>query len=202
MGFVVLGGETPDPDASARNVVSFYTDNGTIQIIAAAVIALSTVPLLLFAATLRERARAALPDRSLLPTFAFAAGVVTAGGFLVAAATHFAVADLADEIQPAAAQALNALDSAMFIPFSLGVATLVLATSLTALRSALLPRWMGWVGVVLFVVAWTPVGFLAFALSGIWIIVASIVLYRRGNPARSEIAEMASARPAHASMPS
>src|SRR3954469_12272065 len=202
VAFVVLAGETPEPDASARKVVSFYTDNDTTQIIAAFGVALSTVPLLLFAATLRERARAALPDGSLLPGFAFAAGVVTAGGFLAAAAIHFALADLADEIRPAAAQALNAIDGAMFIPFAVGVATLVLATSLTALRSALLPSWLGWVGVPLFVVCWTPIAFFAFALSGIWILVASVVLYRRGRPVRSELGQMASARPAQASMPS
>jgi hypothetical protein len=202
VAFVVLGGETPEPDDSAQKVVSFYTEHDTIQIIAAAVVALSTVPLLLFAATVREKARAALPDGSVLPGFAFAAAVVTAGGFLVAAAIHFALADLADEIRPAGAQALNALDGTMFLPFAVGIATLVLATSLTALRSDLLPSWLGWVGVALFVVSWSPVGFFAFALSGIWILVASVVLYRRGRPVRSEVGEMASARPAQASMPS
>ncbi len=199
VAFIGVGGETPEPDASAHEVVSFYTDNDTQQIIAAAIVALSAVPLLVFAATVRERARAALPDRSVLPGFALAAGAVTAGGFLTAAAIHFALSDVADEIQPAAAQALNALDGGFFIPFALGVATLVLATSLTAIRTRMLPKWMGWVGIVLFVVAFSPVGFFSFGLSGIWIIVASVLLYRGSAP---PAAATASARPAQVAMPS
>jgi hypothetical protein len=46
-----------------------------------------------------------------------------------------------------------------------------------------LPTWMGWVGIVLFIVFFTPVGFVAFGLSGIWIIIASILLYRTADAA-------------------
>ena len=59
---------------------------------------------------------------------------------------------------------------------------LLLATSVAAIRANVVPRWMGWVGVVLFVVYFTPAGFIAFGLTGIWIIVASILLYLRAAP--------------------
>ena len=183
VAFIGLGGDTPEGDAPAREVISFYTDNDTQQILAAVVLGASAVALLFFSATLRDRFTAALPRPSTLPGVAFGAGVVAAGGFLAAAGIHFALADYAGDVQPAAAQALNALDSDFFLPFAVGIATLVLAASLLAIRTKLLPPWLGWVGVVLFVVSFTPVGFLAFGLSGIWIIVASVLLYLRGETA-------------------
>jgi hypothetical protein len=143
---------------------------------------LSSVPLLFFSATLRERLRAAVPGRSVLPTVAFAGGVVTAAGFVVAATLHFALADYASDIQPAAAQAINAIDNDFFLPFTTGLAVLLLATSLVVVRAkVVLPVWLGWVGIVLFVVFFTPAGFVAFGLSGIWVIVASVLLYLRGE---------------------
>ena len=71
VAFIGLGGDTPEGDDSARKVVSYYADNETKEIIAAVVLALSTVPLLFFSATLRDRFRVALPGRSALPGFAY-----------------------------------------------------------------------------------------------------------------------------------
>jgi hypothetical protein len=58
---------------------------------------------------------------------------------------------------------------------------LVLGGSLAAIRSTLLPTWLGWVGVVLFVLQFTPVGFFAALLALIWIIVVSVLLYLQGD---------------------
>jgi hypothetical protein len=182
VAFFAIAGNTPDGDASARKVVSYFDDNENKEIIASVVLALSTVPLLFFSGILRERLRAALPGRSVLPTVAFAGGVVTAAGFVVAATLHFALADYASDIQPAAAQAINAIDNDFFLPFTTGLAVLLLATSLVVVRAkVVLPVWLGWVGIVLFVVFFTPAGFVAFGLSGIWVIVASVILYQRGE---------------------
>jgi hypothetical protein len=196
VAFIPLGGDTPSGDDSARKVVSFYSDNDTREIIAAVVLALSTVSLLYFSATLRDRFRAALPGPSALPAFVFGAGVITAGGFLAAAGIHFALADYAEDIQPAAAQALNALDADFFLPFSTGLAALVFSSSLVAIRTKVLPTWLGWVGIVLFVVSFTPAGFISFGLGGIWIIVVSILLYLRGETAAVAPAATGPAAPA------
>jgi hypothetical protein len=184
VSFFAVAGSTPDSDASARKVVSYFGDNENKEIVASVVLALSAVPLLFFSGVLRERLRAALPGRSVLPIVAFAGGVVAAAGFLVAATLHFALADLATDIQPVAAQAINAIDNDFFLPFTTGLAVLLLATSLLVVRAkVVLPVWLGWVGIVLFVVFFTPAGFVAFGLSGIWIIVASVLLYLRGETA-------------------
>jgi len=190
VAFFAIGGNTPEGDDSAQKVVSFYSDHETKEIIAAVVLALAAVALLFFSATLRQRLEAASPDRGILPTVALGAGIIASGGFLAAATLHFALADYAGDIDATAAQALNALDADFFLPFVAGLATMILATSLWLVRNrSLLPTWLGWVGIIIFIVCFTPAGFIGFGLAGIWILVVSIMLYLRdettavGSPA-------------------
>ena len=184
IAFFAIGGSTPEGDDSAQKVVSFYSDHETKEIIAAVVLSLGAVALIFFAATLKQRLEVAGPDRGILPTVALGAGIVAAGGFLAAATLHFALADYAGDIDASAAQALNALDSDFFLPFAMGLATLILATSLWLLRNrSLLPTWLGWLGIIIFVISFTPAGFIGFGLAGIWIVVVSILLYLRDETA-------------------
>lgn len=52
----------------------------------------------------------------------------------------------------------------------------MLAGSLIAVRSRLLPTWLGWVGMPVAIAMFTPVGFFAACAAGAWIIVASVRL--------------------------
>jgi hypothetical protein len=186
VGLAILAGSTPDGDAPAKQIVSYYTDNSAREGAAAIVAGLSAVPLLLFAATVGEKMRVALPNRSVLPSFAFGAGVVAAAGLLGSIAIHLALADRAGDVQPTAAQAMNAIDGFYIVPFAVGLVTLILASSLAALGSSLLPSWLGWIGVALFAGAFTPAAFFAVLLSAPWIAAASILLYLRSRPATAQ----------------
>jgi hypothetical protein len=184
VAFFAIGGSTPEGDDSAQKVVSFYSDNESKEMIAAVVLALAAAALIFFAATLKQRLEAAGAERGILPNVALGAGIVAAGGFATAATVHFALADYASDIDPSAAQALNALDGDFFRPFVMGLATMILAASVWLLRNrTLLPTWIGWVGVIIFIVSFTPLGFIGFGLAGIWIIVVSILLYLRDETA-------------------
>jgi hypothetical protein len=184
IAFIPLGGNTPEGDDSAQKVVSFYSDHESREMIASIVLALGAVALLFFSAYLKQRLEEARPVRGVLPTVALGAGIVASGGFLAAATVHFALADYASDIDPSAAQAINAIDSDIFLPFAMGIAALIFAASLWLVRNRLLlPTWLGWVGIIIFIASFTPVGFIAFGLSGIWIIVVSILLYLRDEPA-------------------
>jgi len=79
------------------------------------------------------------------------------------------------------------IDSSDFIPMAAGVGMLVLASGLSAVRHGGVPRWLGWIGVVIGVLTFTPAGFFAFLASGVWIAIASILLTlaRQGAPAVS-----------------
>lgn len=70
-----------------------------------------------------------------------------------------------------------------FIPFVTGLGIMLVATGLATLRyGGVLPRWLGWAGVIVGIAIFIPfIGFVAFGLSGIWVLAASIVLYQRGS---------------------
>lgn len=178
----VVWGNTPAGDAGAAEVSAHYAENRTQGLIAAVLLAVSTIPLVAFAASLRERARSVMPD-SMLPNFAFGAGIVAAAGFIGAAGIHLALSDYGRDIDLAAAQALNTLDADSFVLFTAGLSALVLAGSLIALRSHLVSPGLGWVGIVVAIAMFTPGGFFASCAAGAWIIATSIILYLRAQPA-------------------
>jgi hypothetical protein len=175
----ILEGETPDVDDRAREVVDFYADNEGQTFFASVILALASVLLIFFAATLRGALRRGEEAAGVLSVAAFGGGVVAAAGFGVDAAFRFALADSAEDIDPAAAQALNALFGDFFFPMVVGLSALVLATSLAALRTRIVPVWLAWVGIVIVVVFFTPLGFIAFLASGLWIAAVSVLLWRR-----------------------
>jgi hypothetical protein len=184
LAFVVVEGETPDIDDSAQKITSFYHDDQGKHIAAVILVALSTIFLTVFAVSLREFLR--LPGESdFWPTVALVGGAVAVAGFLVAAGIHFALIDGGDKnISPDAMVALNALDADDFFGFATPLGIMLLGAGGATLRAgAALPKWMGWAAIVLFVVFFTPAGFAAFGLTGIWIIIASILMYQRTGAA-------------------
>ena len=73
-------------------------------------------------------------------------------------------------------QALGALYNYDFVVFAMGLQIFLLATGLSAVRHGSLPKWIGWIAIVLAVIALTPIGFFAFLGSGILVLIMSVVL--------------------------
>jgi hypothetical protein len=180
----IIGGETPDIDDSTQKIVDFYSDNDTEQFIAGIVLGYSALFTILFAGALRGRLRKGEGDMENLSSLSFAGAVLIAIGMTVFAGLSITLADLGKDAEPATAQALNALNSDMFVTLAVGTSLFLITTGLGILRSGALPRWMGWVAFVIGLTALTPAGFFAFLLAFVWILIASIVMLR-GEPAAS-----------------
>jgi hypothetical protein len=171
-----IGGSTPGDHASAIKVATFYGKHHDKHMALAFILALGIPFLLFFVSTLRYELRRA-GGTGQLANAAFGGGVMAAMGFGILAFVHYALADAADNAKTiATTQTLNVLDNTDFIPVAAGVGVLVLASGLSVVRHGGLPSWLGWVAVVIGVLAFTPAGFFAFLASGIWIAVASIML--------------------------
>ncbi len=178
VGFMISG-EPPDSDASAKEVVSHFEDHDAANMLGGALEAAGAVSMVFFASILAVAIRRADPRGTRMAAAVLAAGAVAAGGFATDGALRFAVADTAGDIEPAASQALNALWSSFFFPMVAGLVALLLATAIASARSAIIPRWLMWVTVVIVIVAFTPLGFIGALASAVWIIVVSIMLTRR-----------------------
>jgi hypothetical protein len=172
----VVGGETPDVDDSPQEIVSFYVDNDSEQQFASALLALAAVPFIFFLGTLRRALRAAAGDEGGLSTVVMLGGLMIVVGLGIFAGIGFTLGDAADELPASAVLTLNAMNSDFFFPGAIGVAAFNLGLALAVLRHGGLPRPLGWVALVLGIIALTPGGFFAFLATGIVIIWASVFL--------------------------
>jgi hypothetical protein len=175
IGFLV-GGEPPDVKNPPQEIVDHYVDNkdsvqfGVLfELIAAGL-------LLFFVGYLRKVLRAAPGEGGMLPAVALAGATVMAVGAAFDAAISFSLAEAADDIEPTSVQALQALWDNDWPPIALGAAVLLLSSGLSIALYGSLPRWLGWVAVLLGVVGFTPIGFVAFLGGGLWILVVSVLL--------------------------
>jgi hypothetical protein len=93
---------------------------------------------------------------------------------------------------------LNALSNDAVITSTAGLIVFGIAAGLAILGSRRLPRWLGWVAIVMGIVVITPLEGFAFLALVIWMVIVSIIIWRRGReseqdhvdgaPTRGEIA--------------
>ena len=175
-----VSGETPDVDASGEKVISHYDDEGKYYFALIALLIASAM-FLFFAGALRRALAVRTADW--LPTVLFGGAVVYTVGLAMFANSTIALLDAADLGDPQVAQALNITDNDNFFPAITGVAVVLLAAawSILAARPRPIPAWLGWVALVLGVVAFAgPLGFISFLAFPIWVLLVGIVMYRSG----------------------
>jgi len=175
LGFIV-GGEPPDVKEPAQEIVDHYVDNKDSVQIGVLMELIAAALLLFFAGYLRKILRAAPGEGGMLPAVALAGATVMAVGAALDGTISFVLAESADDIEPAAVQALQALWDNDWPPIALGAAVLLLASGLSIALYGALPRWLGWVAILLGVIGLTPIGFVSFLAGGIWILIVSVLL--------------------------
>jgi hypothetical protein len=181
VGFAV-GGDSPDAD-NLTDIANFWKTHDDKQMTAAALVAISTVPLMIYAGCVRSALRAAEGPSGGWSSVVFGSMVVTAATVIAAAAIHFTIADNASDLTVPQIQTLNAIDESDFFLFGIGIAMTLFTFGIAALRSKAFPAWLAWISLVVGIVGVTPAGFIGFALSGVWFIVVSIMLVQRGSDA-------------------
>jgi len=182
IGFAV-GGEPPDVDSPVREIVDHYVDNKDSVMFGALLEGIAAALFIFFAGYLRKVLSDAEGSTGTLATVALVGAGVLAVGAAIDATISFALAETADEIEPTAVQALQALWDNDFMPLALGSGVFFLASGLSIALHGPLPKWLGWVAILLGVVSLTPVGFFAFLVGAIWILIVSVMLALRARPA-------------------
>jgi len=182
-----MTGEGQDPaKKTAQEIASYYSDHDTKHIVGALIIAAAGIPLLFFAGWIRRVLRTAEGEGGMLSAVAFGGLIVIVAGFTVGATIHLALADYADssKVDPVALSAINAIDYDFFLPFPVGMCAFLLSAGLVTVRSGALPKWLGWVAIVLAILFFAgPVGFVAFIGALLWVLIVSILgIVRGGDP--------------------
>jgi hypothetical protein len=179
-----IAGEPPNPsDDSVQEIVDFYTDNESSIYIGTVLGVLAVTSLVFFGGYLRKVFQEAAGPGHILSSMVLVGASIIAVGFAIDATINITLTETVDDIEPGAVQALSALWNNDWVPIALGAFILILASGLSILRHGGLPRWLGWAALVLAVVMITPAGFIGFIGTGLWILVASIILTLREGKA-------------------
>jgi hypothetical protein len=191
-GFVVLivvalaglSGDTPGAEDSAATIGKFYDAHHAREVASSLVVAAATPLLVLFGISLAFALWPSDGSRRPFWQVVLGAGSALAGAtWLIAAVIHFAVTDAANQsgMPGGALQALNVLDANTWIAFNGGLGVLMLGAGGAMLARKTHPV-LGWIALVAGIVLFVPFAdFPALIVSGLWIIVTSIQLYRQGD---------------------
>jgi hypothetical protein len=186
LGVVVLeaGGNPADPE-SAQELADFYRDDRTAILLAGLLHVLGGFFFLWFVGVLGAVTRGVDDSLAWIRIAALAGGIAAAAMMLALTGpqTTGATTDV-ELLSPESALVFWRLAHAFFIAAEIGFAVFVSAVSLLALAGVLFPRWLGWSGLVVSLILLVPpVGWVALLLLvPIWLVIASVLLYRRSEP--------------------
>jgi hypothetical protein len=182
VGFAV-GGEPPGADDPVQEIVDHYVDNKDSVEIGAAMVGVAAALLIFFGGYLRKVLRAAEGEGGTLSAVVLVGAAVMAVGAALDATISFALAESADDVDPTAVQALQALWDNDFMPLAVGSTVFLLASGISVVRHAALPKWLGWAAILFGIISLTPAGFIGFLGGALWILVVSVMLALRARPA-------------------
>lgn len=181
---VITGGETPNADARPAKVIAYYSTHASKVETSSILIALAFLALVLFGGALRSYLRRT-PGAEGPSALVLAGTVLMAVGVFSTASIEYSLAHELGHFGPEVAQTLSVLSNELFLPILAGAFVFGVSAGIAILRGAALPKWLGWVIIVLGIVTlFPPIGF--FALFGfvIWVVVVSVLMYQRmGAPA-------------------
>ena len=182
IGFIV-GGEPKSADEPVNEVVDFYVDNKSSVQAGAIIGGLAMLMLVVFAAYLRRVLRDAGGPGEIWSALSFAGLVIVAIGFAIDITILIALSEAAEDVNPVAVQALQALWDNDFVPIALGATMFLLGTGAAILQSGVLPKWLGWLMLLLVIVGVTPIGFVSAIGAALLVLALGIVLALRARSA-------------------
>jgi hypothetical protein len=185
---LVVSGETPDTDDPLQEVVTFYVENDSEQMASGILLGFGALFFLIFATALRNALRRAERDAAGASTLSFGGAIVFVVGATIFAGLAFTLGDAVDDVEGPTIQTLHVLNNDMFLTVAVGTFAFMLGSGIAVLRTGILPKWLGWVAIVVSVLAITPVFFIVFAVMGLWVLAVSVLLYlaERTKPATAD----------------
>jgi hypothetical protein len=176
----ILATDSPNTSDSDAKIVSWYASSShqNRQMIAFFVFLAGVLCLIGFLAALRERIITVEDSPTAMGQLAFGAGIASAVLWVVAimcfVAPAFTAGDTgAKDVMPATFRTLNDLGYLAWVGATVIGALTVWATSAVVLRTAFLPRWFGWFGVLVGVIQLLAFFFIPAFVFWLWILVAS-----------------------------
>jgi len=185
IGTLFLYSGAPDTSDSPAKVIAWYSGGGHRDRIHVGWIlsGLAIFFLLWFVAALR-RAVIAVDGEGILSTVTTIGGTVYAAAGFVAIAINDGIRTMSDDTYQHRVfpELLHAADDASYLVHATGGAAMgamIIAVSLAFMWAGTWPKWAGWIGVVVGILALASLLFFTIWLFLLWIVVVSIVMFVR-----------------------
>jgi hypothetical protein len=187
VGNLLMFAGTPSGDDAPAKVRAFYSDSGHRDRIGIGwvVAGLGIFAFLWFLAALRDAVRRT-DGGGALTALTTIGGAIYAALALAAVALDSAVRTMSDDTyrHRVFPEVIHAADDAGYVIHATGgagLAAMLTASSLGLMRARIWPRWVGWFGIVAAIAALASIFFLPILLWLLFIAVASLLLYARGD---------------------
>ncbi|MDP6863388.1 MAG: hypothetical protein QGH80_06850 [Acidimicrobiales bacterium] len=169
-------GRWASTEESAQEIADLYVQNQDRVFMGSWLAILGGLCMLVFGMCMSQRVRDT--GQQLLGMLVAGATLITVTGLAVDSTLRAGLSIQADNMSPEAMKTMHAIWDAFFWPMHAGMATLVLAIGLAALGGGLLPKWLGWVGVIAFVAAMIPAPtmFAGIILSVLFMVITSVMM--------------------------
>ena len=187
LGGPIEGGNTPGSKATGAHVIAFFAAHRSRERASAVLLTLAFIVFMFFAGSLRSYLRRTKAAEG-LAAVVLAAAAVLAAGQTAGSGVIFALSDAPTHLSAAAAQALNVLSNDMVLTSAAGFSVFGIASGIAILRGAPLPKWLGWVAILIGVVVVTPAEFVAVIALAVWIVIVSILIATRTHDSQPQAA--------------
>jgi Domain of unknown function (DUF4386) len=180
--FIVALGLSSNNDDNPQQLTNWLADSGNRnqQIVAWFLYVASALAFVSFLGTLRDMLVRAESGPGTLSSLIFGSGLVFAALYLAGTSLFAAPATLADEknfkLDPNTAEMFNDAGYLLIVAGVMVAAIMVLAASTAALRTGVLPGWLGWVGLVVAVAMLFAIFFIPILVFVAWVLVVSLVM--------------------------
>ena len=188
VGTIVLFSGPPAGDAAPAKVIQWYSDSGHRDRVNIGwiLVGLGIFFFLWFVATLR-RAVGSVDDEGILTSVVTIGGSVYAAVAFASIAVNAGIRTMSDDTyrHQVFPELIHAADDASYVMHATGAAGLgamIIALSLAFMWGAVWPKWAGWLGVAVGILAIGAIFFFTQWIFLLWILIVSIVMFLRGVP--------------------
>lgn len=170
--------------SKGSEILAYYRGNENRILFGFVLFAIGTLLFIWFLGSLRRRLMLAEGGDGRVSAIAYGSGIATAVCLMLLNAPHAAAAISTDDLDPSAARALVSMGDAFFLGAEYLLPALLFAAAIVALRTGALPKWLGWLSVLIGVVLLIgPIGWAALVFAfPLWTLITSWVLWK---PARA-----------------
>jgi hypothetical protein len=188
IGVILLFGNSPDSGSAPAKIIAYYSKSGHRDRINIGWIlaALGIFFFLWFLSALRRTVRRLEGDDGFLTGLTTIGGGVYAAMSLAAIAVDTAIRTMSDDtyqhqVFPGLIHAADDASWVLHASGGAGVAAMIIAASLAALRAGAVRPWAGWLGVAAGILGLALLVFFPWFVVAVWILVVSIGMFMRGG---------------------